>query len=679
MATGYDESGLGGWGVPVDTGSPLQGLGTTFASAPMDQTDALMKKLEEVSGRKRPRLSETLSTGDKIAAAFGQIGTTMQRMAGRNVPYYMDELRAQKREEFETGQSDELKTLGLKIQMAKMRGDTQRAKTKEYQDFVKEAPGIINGWIKAGVPREKLGELGRQMNKSSLAQFGHEAIPTGILDGIVSSDPVIAFALEGHKKWLPAELVPYIGRMLQDESGRKQAEPFLENLAVTWASKQINTRAQEKGITLPDAALEIVKENPSLAKLTKDIPEYQKPPQMGAEVKLEEENRQKANVLLQAVRAGHMPWEGYVSATANMKGVDSEKALTVQEKALYQSAGQKIGGAIGGQTPIAPGGPTPNELETRQKMAVSGGLSQDVQDFLRSRGVDPAKATAAEIDFSIKQAHALKTGEDEFTPSSIKAMVDYTLATGTPPPMGMAAKGRAKFWDGLEKEIQASGGTMLDVAVTKAAYGAATTALKQNMVRETLIHGFTNKIEENVKTIQMLQRKYGKNQFGVMINSAQNLTIANTRGSGDLESLRLALVSTSNEVAKVESGSLGIAEISVQQAETMKRIHNPNLNAEDLNTVLDTSMQLGRNAIKALTTENERVKSVIRKGAGKGEAPNKQEPPTTSDYPPAQRGDKIPTLTPAMQAKFNAAKNGDTIIVGPKSYVKRGGILAIPE
>ena len=43
-------------------------------------------------------------------------------------------------------------------------------------------------------------------------------------------------------------------------------------------------------------------------------------------------------------------------------------------------------------------------------------------------------------------------------------------------------------------------------------------------------------------------------------------------GAGEWNALQLAITSLSNEIAKVESGSLGIAEVSPEQARVMRRI-----------------------------------------------------------------------------------------------------------
>lgn len=143
-----------------------------------------------------------------------------------------------------------------------------------------------------------------------------------------------------------------------------------------------------------------------------------------------------------------------------------------------------------------------------------------------------------------------------------------------------------------------------------AEYGANKKTLATNVQRETLTRDFVNRIDYNIQTIHDLQKKYGPN-YGKFFNQALNMIKRGTTGSGDLESLRLAIVSTSNEVSKIESGSLGIAGASVDQMRIMGKIHDVNLNPKDMDTVLNTSSTLGHNSINAIVDENKRLKGEL--------------------------------------------------------------------
>jgi len=149
-------------------------------------------------------------------------------------------------------------------------------------------------------------------------------------------------------------------------------------------------------------------------------------------------------------------------------------------------------------------------------------------------------------------------------------------------------------------------------------------ALRENQKRETLTRDFVNRIDNNITTIHALQQKYGPN-YGRLFNSVMNLIKQKITGSGDLEALRLAITSTSNEVSKIESGSLGIAGASVEQMQIIGKIHDLALNPEDMNIVLDTSSTLGKNSVMAIADENTRLRNKI---TGKKEL-NMNYPPDT--------------------------------------------------
>jgi uncharacterized protein YdcH (DUF465 family) len=82
-------------------------------------------------------------------------------------------------------------------------------------------------------------------------------------------------------------------------------------------------------------------------------------------------------------------------------------------------------------------------------------------------------------------------------------------------------------------------------------------------------------------------------------------------GSGDLQALDLALTSLSNEIAKVESGSIGIAGVSIDQAKIMARIHDRDLSLNDLKKVIDTGKLLGKTSIDSLKKQRKDLKGEI--------------------------------------------------------------------
>lgn len=169
-----------------------------------------------------------------------------------------------------------------------------------------------------------------------------------------------------------------------------------------------------------------------------------------------------------------------------------------------------------------------------------------------------------------------------------------------------AVRNRMQFERGYNQWLQGRGTSAGEATAIKADVKTLTAAKSQNEKRINLSAGFVNQIEQNSALLKQMREKYGTN-YGKLANAAVNAWKSGVPGSGDVEALRLALISTSNEIAKVESGSLGIAEVSVEQARNMKKIHNINLNADDLEKVLNTGVQLGRLRMKSLNMEKSRI------------------------------------------------------------------------
>ncbi len=273
MATGYDDSV---WGRGADEESPLTGLGTTFASAPDDQIDALFNKLQEVSGKKPPKLNE-LSRGDRIAAAFGTIGTTMQRMAGRNVPSYADTLMQRKRQEYEDEQQGILKTLGLKIQVAKMRGGQDAARQKlmaEAIPKVMEVFGKLND-MNAGPEAYRAAIAG--MNKAYPGM-----VPPELGEGIITGESGLRDLQQAYAAKIltdPKDIVDYMKIWGANRKTPKVADEWLTTRAHEIIGEEVNRRmATQAGgptpITREETIRQAFEDVPKRLPFAKGFPGY---------------------------------------------------------------------------------------------------------------------------------------------------------------------------------------------------------------------------------------------------------------------------------------------------------------------------------------------------------------------------------------------------------------------
>lgn len=150
----------------------------------------------------------------------------------------------------------------------------------------------------------------------------------------------------------------------------------------------------------------------------------------------------------------------------------------------------------------------------------------------------------------------------------------------------------------------------MDLGTEAATYQADKKALATLTQREQLIDSFTNRIDANTKLFMRMRQKYGPNYnrlANIPINKLQGVM-----GSGDLQALNLILRSTSNEIAKVESGSIGVAEVSQGQAEAMAKIHDINMSMNDMEKVLSTGVELGRTSRKAITQQRNELRDRLK-------------------------------------------------------------------
>jgi hypothetical protein len=309
-------------------------------------------------------------------------------------------------------------------------------------------------------------------------------------------------------------------------------------------------------------------------------------------------------------------------------------------------------------------------------------LSGPVRDALMAKGIDPLKATADDIAAARDQVNKEKVSESVaigvgrgagYAQYRIGPYIDMQEGTVT----GLSA---TDYLAASKKEPgryvpygpgMAVGQAPAEMIGKKADITTLTSALRQAQVRVSATNFYVNTIDKNSDFIGQLEKKYGKNEFARLFNQAQNNIIQGVEGSGDLASLQLVVISTSNELAKLESGSLGIAEVSVQQADMMHKIHDYNLRAEDMKTLLQTGKDLGKIRQKSNDQELQRLRQSLR-GVG-------------TNVPPAAGGEagKTSALTPDARQriisspKWKALPDGEPIVInGQQVGVKRGNSIA---
>jgi hypothetical protein len=201
-----------------------------------------------------------------------------------------------------------------------------------------------------------------------------------------------------------------------------------------------------------------------------------------------------------------------------------------------------------------------------------------------------------------------------------------------------AANSRKQFEHEYNKWLVKGGKSAGDIVSTAQDMKALGKAENTNEGFINRTNTFVNQIEGNVKQFNELRAKYGNN-FGRMVNQANNMMIRGIKGSGDLESLRLILFSTSAEITKLETGQLGIATIPVEQQKVINKIHDINLNEKDIIEIMETGKKLAKTRQQSLTQEKARLKEERSKLGASGKQTSPQDNKPESAAPKA--GDVI--------------------------------------
>jgi len=128
---------------------------------------------------------------------------------------------------------------------------------------------------------------------------------------------------------------------------------------------------------------------------------------------------------------------------------------------------------------------------------------------------------------------------------------------------------------------------------------------------------FLNTMDRNSDLLREMRSKHGTN-FGKIFNQAINGLKTGVWGDGDIASIQYAVYSINKEASKLEGGSMGVAEPSVDASKAIANILNYNLNEKDMDRILDTMSQFGQERIKGISDETKNLQDRMRDPAGYG-------------------------------------------------------------
>jgi hypothetical protein len=225
-----------------------------------------------------------------------------------------------------------------------------------------------------------------------------------------------------------------------------------------------------------------------------------------------------------------------------------------------------------------------------------------------------ARAELSE-DAKLKKESSASTagvGGAGLSKDAIEYAAENTLASGIMPNFGYGKQGaamKAEVANRVAQMAKERGLKVPEVISRQAELKGEKMGMNDLIKRETLIGTFVNRIDSTSNVVLDLAKKIN-NKDSRMANVPIN-KLKSMLGSGDLQALDLALTSLSNEIAKVESGSLGIAGVSIDQAKIMARIHDRDLSLNDLKKVIDTGKLLGKTSIDSLKKQRKDLKGEI--------------------------------------------------------------------
>lgn len=201
----------------------------------------------------------------------------------------------------------------------------------------------------------------------------------------------------------------------------------------------------------------------------------------------------------------------------------------------------------------------------------------------------------------------------------------------------------------------------IDVTTDRAVAAGNKAALQELTKREQLIGTFTHRIDATSGVIEAAFNRLGNTDARLRNISINKLK--HYMGDGDLRALKLAIKSLSNEVAKVESGSIGIGEVSVSQAAYMEKVHDlETLSLDDAMKIINMGKELGKTSMQSIKIQREDLVKEMRTASVGG-----KEPGGKSDRVPLDQASmtKVVNFTKDMVANYSRAK------VPPQEIVRR--------
>lgn len=256
-------------------------------------------------------------------------------------------------------------------------------------------------------------------------------------------------------------------------------------------------------------------------------------------------------------------------------------------------------------------------LDGRQKAAQSlAGMLVQAQQFEESQALDRQKM--AETERYHAQLTGGVAGGGPLDPETVQ-MLGTLYLSGDPSALaglgqgraGMAARQQVLKW----AATQTTGATP-DIALSRADYGANKATLKQMQNYISRADTFQSVFLKNIQQV----KKYSEAGVGGSVPVINKWIQAGRRATGDpdVAAFDAAIRTAGREYARIMSGPTSNAQLTVSAQATADEMLSPNMNAEQLQSVITVMEQDIQNSIQSAADTVDVIKNNISAGGGQG-------------------------------------------------------------
>jgi hypothetical protein len=232
-----------------------------------------------------------------------------------------------------------------------------------------------------------------------------------------------------------------------------------------------------------------------------------------------------------------------------------------------------------------------------------------VDAFVEDKGRKPTKK---ELNDIYSSAASGPSSYANWTPEEKESAIKDRILTGKPITVAFGDRSsRNAAEEDYRRYLTAKGIDPSEVQAIQGKVKADQGSLKKNEDRLAATEQFSNTVKSNSAEMLRLRAQYGK-EWPKLVSQAANHIKQGTVGDGDIAALQFAMLSLSQEAAKVESGSLGVAAPLGETSKQLYDIMNYNYKTTDLEKLFSTVNKFADMRKKAIEDESATLEGKIQ-------------------------------------------------------------------